>query len=187
MHDLACFVIHLHFFLRVAVIRKYVYVRDDIVSQLISELFHSRFFAFQQLFILFYQFGHCCCACTAGSLVGRYVYTLDVRQAFDCLQCNDHLDGGTVRIGNDTARTIQCIFRVHFGNYQRYIVVHAECAGIVDHHSTIFRNGFCEFDRSTATGRNKSNIDSLEVVVMLKLLDGNLFTTESINTSGTAR
>ena len=51
-------------------------------------------------------------------------------------------------------------------------IVGVRCAGVIDHHSTMFGNGFCKFDRCTATGRNKSNIDSLKVVVMLKLLNG---------------
>ena len=45
VHDLTGLVIHLHLLFRIAIFREYVYVRDYVICQLISEFLYCRLLA----------------------------------------------------------------------------------------------------------------------------------------------
>ena len=78
VHDLAGFVVHLHFFLGITVVSEYVNLRNQVERQLISEFFYSDRFTGQYLTVLFVKFIHCGSSGSTGSLISGYVYALDV-------------------------------------------------------------------------------------------------------------
>ena len=167
VHNLACFVIHLHFFFGITVFREHVDLRNQVECQLISKLLYCHRLVGQYLTVLFVQLVHSGSTGTAGSLISRYVHGFYMRKLFDGFQCNYHLDSCTVRIGNDATRTLQRICGIYFGHYQRHISVHTESAGVVDHHSTVFGDCFLELLGCSCTGRSESNVYSFKVIVVL--------------------
>ena len=185
MHDFAGFVKHLHFFFCISVFCKYVNLRNQIESQLVCKLLNSDRFIGQNLAILFIKFVHSGCAGTTGCLISRYMYGFYMRKLFDGFQCDNHLDGCAIRVSDHAARTIFSIGCIHFGHHQRYICIHTESAGIIDHYRTILGNGFLEFLRCACTGRSESNVHPFKVIVVLQKFDLDLFTAESIFGPGT--
>jgi len=167
MHDFTCFVIHLHLFFRITVFCEHVDLRYEVESQLICKLFYCNRFICQYLAILLVQFVHSGSTGTAGCLIGRYVHGFYMRKLFDGFQCDNHLDCCTVGVGNDTAWTLQCVFGIYFRHYQRYIRIHTESAGVVDHHSAVFSDGLFELFGCSCTGRGESNVYPFKVIVVL--------------------
>ena len=100
------------------------------------------------------------------------------------LQYNHHHNRGAVGVGDDATRTLQRILSVTLRHYQGDIVIHAESAGVVNHYSTILRDGLSKLLRRTGTSRGEGDVDVLEVVVMLQQLYGQFLTAESIFSSG---
>ncbi len=49
-----------------------------------------------------------------------------------------HHDGSAVGVGDNASRAVEGVGRVALGDYQGDVVVHAECAGVVDHDGAIF-------------------------------------------------
>ena len=78
VHNFTCLVKHLHFFLGITVVGKYINLGNQIECQLISKFIYSDGFISQYLAILFVQFVHGCCTCAAGSLISSYMHTLNV-------------------------------------------------------------------------------------------------------------
>ena len=74
-----------------------------------------------------------------------------------------------------------------FWNNQRNIFVHAECTRIIDHDSTVSGNRFGKFLRNSCTCRCESYIHTFEIVIVFQFLDRNLFTSEGVLTTRTAR
>ena len=62
---------------------------------------------------------------------------LDVAELLKALEHYYHHDGSAVRIGNDATWTNQGILGIALWHNERHIRIHAECARVVDHHSTI--------------------------------------------------
>ena len=181
MHNLARLVIHLHLFLRVAVGLEDVNLRNDVVSQLVGKLLDGLYLTlFYHLLILLLQFGHSSGTSTRSALVRRNVDALDVRDFLQWLKHHDHHNGGAVGVGNDATRTVQRILGIALGHHQGYIVVHAESAGVVNHHSTILRDGLGKLLRRAGTSRGEGNVDILEIVVMLEQLHSQLLTAEGV-------
>ena len=152
VHDFARFVIHLHLLLRISVVGEDVDLRDQVVGQLVEEFLHHRLLSLRQLHVLRPQLIHGLCTRTTGRLVGRHMHTPNVRQFLNRIQRHNHLNRRTVRVGNDTLRTFECILRVDFGHYQRNVRIHTECAGIIDHHRTVLRDRLCK-----SCGRSSSS------------------------------
>ena len=126
MHDFASLAVHLHLLLRVAVFGEYVDLRNQIVSKLIGKFFDRRFFTFEKLRILFYQLVHRSRSRSAGSLIRCHMHTFDMREFFDHVQRNNHLNRRTVRVCDDSFRACQRIFGIDFGYDQRDVFIHPE-------------------------------------------------------------
>ena len=180
VHDLARFVEHFHLLFGVAVFGKRIYLRYQIVSQLIGEFRNCRIFFVNQLFVLFQQFVHGSSARARCRLIRGHVNAFDVRDILNGFQRHNHLNGSAIGIGNNVPRTVQCVFGIYFGHHQRNIVVHAERARIVYHNGSVFGNGIGKLQRCSSAGRNKSNVNSLEIVVMFEFFHGNFLTAKSI-------
>jgi hypothetical protein len=83
----------------------------------------------------------------------------------DGLQGHDHLDGGTVRVGDDAVVGFQRV-GVDFGHDQRAAVVHAPCAGVVDHDAARRgRVGGVLLGSGTAGGED-GDIDAVEHIFL---------------------
>jgi len=108
-----------------------------------------------------------------------------MRQLLDGLQHDNHHDRRAVRIGNDTTWAVQRIFSVDLRHDQRHIIVHAEGAGVVDHHSPIFRYRVCKLLTRSGTGRGKGDIHTFKIIVVLQQFHLIVLTLEIIKASGT--
>ena len=126
MHNFASFVIHLHLLFCVTIIHKYIYLRNKVISQLISKFINSNRLASQHFAILLFQLSHSSSTSTRCRLICRYMHTFDVRQIFNRFQSHNHLNSCTIRVSYDITRTHQSIFSVHFRHYQWHIFVHTE-------------------------------------------------------------
>ena len=104
---------------------------------------------------------------TARCLVSRYMHSFYMRKLFDGFQCDNHLNGCAIRVGNHTTWTIFSISCIYFGHYQGYIGIHTESAGVVDHHSTILGDCFFELLGCSCSGRSESNVYPFKVIVVL--------------------
>ena len=185
MHYLPGLVVHLHLLLRVVVRRHLVDLRYDVVGKLMRELVDSRHLAvLNHLLVLLFQLFHGSRTGSAGTLIAWDVYLLDMAQLVNRVQDHNHHYGGAVRIGNDATRTVQCVLRVYLRNDQRNIIVHAELWAIVDHHGSILGDGVGKLCRRTASCAGESDIDALEVIVMLKFFYCVLLSLERILAAG---
>ncbi len=127
VHDLACLVVHLHLFLGVVILSHLVNLRNYVVSQLMRELLDGLCLAgLHEFLVLLLEFCHRSCTCTRSTLIAGDVDSLDVGKVLDRLEHHYHHDCSTVRIGNDVARTVQCVLSIALRNHQRHIVTHAE-------------------------------------------------------------
>ena len=122
---------------------------------------------------------------TARCLVSRYMHSFYMRKLFDGFQCDNHLNGCAIRVGNHTTWTIFSISCIYFGHYQGYIGIHTESAGVINHYRTIPGNSLLKLFRRACTGRSESNVHPFKVIVVLQKFDLDLFTAESIFSSGT--
>ena len=109
---------------------------------------------------------------------------LDVAELLQRLQYDDHHDGGTVGVGDDTTGTVQGILGVALGHHEGHVGIHAESAGIVDHDTAVLRDGLSKLFRRAGTGRCEGDINILEIVVMLEQLHGQLLATEGVLRTG---
>ena len=110
---------------------------------------------------------------------------LDMRELLQWLQAYHHHYSGAVRVGDDAARTVEGILGIALWHYQWYILVHAERAGIVDHHGTILGDILTEFLGGACSGRSEGDVNTLEVVVMLKQFHLIFLTAEGVFRAGT--
>ena len=106
-----------------------------------------------------------------------------MRQVLDSLQRNDHLNRRAVRVGNDPARRIDSVFRIHFGHDQRNVRVHAKRARIVDHQRAVLRNRLGKLLGCACPGRDEGYVYALEIVVMSQQAHPDLFSPERIDAS----
>ena len=181
VHYLLGLVEHLHLLLGVAVRLEHIYLRNYIICQLVSKLFNGLYLTFlNHLLILLLQFCHRCSACPRSTLVRSNVDTLDVRNVLKRLQTNNHHYSGAVRIGDNTARTLQRILCITLGNHQWHILIHAERTRIVNHDSAIFRDILCKFLACTSTSRRKRDVNVAEIIVVLQQFHLNLLTAEGV-------
>ena len=67
-------------------------------------------------------------------------------------------------VGDDAARTIECIRGVAFGNDEGHVLIHAESAGVVDHHGAVAGDVFGEVARDAGAGAGEGDVDVAEVV-----------------------
>ena len=100
-------------------------------------------------------------------LVGGDIDSTDTRLAMDRRQCDDHLDGRAIRVGDDArVRGIverrQCV-GVHFRHDQRHLRVHPEMRGVVDDHCPGGRGTRRMGRRYRAAGREEREIDPGEI------------------------
>jgi len=158
-------------------------MRDDVVGKLEGELLDRRLLAGTQFGILSHQFVHGCRTGAARRLIGRNADAADMRQVLDSLQRNDHLNRRAVRVGNDPARRIDSVFRIHFGHDQRNVRVHAKRARIVDHQRAVLRNRLGKLLGSACPGRDEGYVYALEIVVMSQQAHPDLFSPERIDAS----
>ena len=180
MHDLACFVEHLHLLLGISVVGEDINLRDDVIRQLVREFLHLHRLVVHQLTILLLQLCHGSCTCARCALVAGDVYALDVAELLQRLQHYHHHNSGAVRIGDDTARTLQSILGIALRHYQWYIVAHAERRRVVDHHCAVLSDSLGILLRGATTSRCERNVDVLEIVVVLQELHLILLTFERV-------
>jgi len=109
-----------------------------------------------------------------------------MRKLFDGFQRHYHLDSSTVRVGDNTARTVFGVSGIYLGHNQRHIGVHTESAGIVDHHGSVLGNGFGELFRGACACGSESDINPFKVIVVLQEFNLDLFTAEGVFSAGTA-
>ena len=186
MHNLLCFVVHLHLLLGVTVIGKDIDLRNYVEGQLIGKLLDGWLLACQYLTVLFVELSHGSGTGTACSLIAGNVDAPDVADILQSLQGNNHHDCGTVGVGDDIAGTVQSILGIALGNYQGHILFHTEGAAVIYHHGTVLGNGLGKLLACTASCAGKSDIHTLEVVVMLQQLHFNFLSAEGILCSCTA-
>ena len=77
------------------------------------------------------------------------------------------------------------VVRIALRHYEGHILIHTESRRVVDHHSTILRNGLCKLLGGSCTCRGEGDINILKVIVMLKQFHLNLLTFERVLTAGT--
>ena len=129
MHDFTSLVVHLHLLLGIVVRSHLVYLRNDIVCQLMWELVDMVCLAsLDDVLILLLKLSHGCSTSTRSTLVRRNMNLLDMAQVVDRLQYHYHHDGGAVWIGDDVAWTVERILGVYLWYYQWHIVAHTESA-----------------------------------------------------------
>ena len=145
VHNFFSFPVHFHLFLGIIIIKENINMRNNIHGQLILKLLYSNFFSVCYFLNLMFQLSNPLGAGTTCCLISCNVNPFNFRQFFYGFQCHNHLNGRTVWIGNNVSRPIFRIFRIYFGNYQRYIVIVTKCAGVVNHYCTIFGNCSCKF------------------------------------------
>ena len=152
MHYLARLVVHFHLLLGVVGVGHHVYLRNDVVGQLMGELLDGRDLSLgHYLAILLLQLGHGGRPGTAGTLIGRHVHATDVTELLDGLQHYDHHNGGTIRVGYDATGALQGIGRIDLGHHQGHIRIHTESTRVVYHHGTVLGDGIGKLLRGATT------------------------------------
>ena len=109
---------------------------------------------------------------SGSRLVGRHDHALDARQVVERLERHDHLDRGAVGVGDDAGVPIE-VARVDLGNHQRHVLVHAECAGVVDHHGARVDHGLTHLLGHLGAAAEQRDVDALEALGR-HFLDGQL-------------
>ena len=127
MHNLASLVEHLHLLLGVSVWLEHVNLWDNIVSQLVGKLLNGLYLTIlNHLLVLLLQFGHSGCTCTRSTLIAGNMNALYVRNLLQRLQYYHHHDSCAVRVGDNAAWAVQCVFCIALRYYQGHIIVHTE-------------------------------------------------------------
>ena len=93
-----------------------------------NEFLNFGFVAFGYGFVLLDEFVHRGCSGTRGCLVGSDMHAANRRQVVDWFERDNHLDGGAVGVGDDSAGSVERVVTVDFGNDEWNIVVHSERA-----------------------------------------------------------
>ena len=97
-------------------------------------------------------------------LVGRHHHALDAELVVQRLQRHHHLDGGAVRVGDDVALAeVAQRLRVHLRHHQRDVGLHAELAGVVDHHAAGGGGARRVHGRDRGAGREQADVPAAEV------------------------
>ena len=117
--------------------------------------------AVQESASLIVQLGHGRRAGAGSGLVGGHHDALDGREVVERLQRDDHLDGGAVRVRNNAIMP-RHILRVHLGHHQGHVLIHAEGAGVVDHHGTGGGDRLAHLLGHGGAGREQRDVDALE-------------------------
>ena len=150
---------HFHFFLGVAVILKNVDVRQDIESNLLRVNLTFNIFCIQQVGCLFGKLFNSLLTRPGDRLIGADVDALDTNSIIDRLQRHQHLDSGTVGVGDDAVFLIVGnFFRIDLGHHQRNLVVVAVLGGVVDHHTSGSRRLGCVFPGYRSPGRKQADL-----------------------------
>ena len=97
-------------------------------------------------------------------LVSGDHHTLDLPLVVQRLQRHHHLDGRAIRIGDDPALgELPQVVRVHLRHHQRHVGVHAELAGVVDHHAAGLGCARRMHGRHRRAGREQPDVPAREV------------------------
>ena len=99
------------------------------------------------------------------------------------MECDDHHDGGAVRVGDDSAGTVQRIGGVALGHDERHVLVHAEGGGVVNHDGTEASDVGCKLFGSACAGGGEGDVHVFEVVVVLEQFHFHFLTAEDIFSS----
>jgi len=139
--DLLGLVDHLHLFGRVAVVPERLALRnlwDAVERDGVRENVAHRFLARQDCPGLSVQLVNSRFPRPRHGLVGRDHHPRNRRRVMERFQHHHHLDGRTIRVGND-ALVPSNIIGIHFRHDQRHLRVHPPRTRIVDDHATVFR------------------------------------------------
>ncbi len=161
--DLAGFPDQLHFFLGEAVILEVIDVRNQVEGNLHREALRVDVLEAEQLAGLLAKLFQCRTATAGNGLVGRHVDALDAVLAVQRGECDQHLHGRAVRVGDDAARAVLQRLRVHFRDDQRDVIVVTEGRGVVDHHGTGGRELGTELLGDAATGGKQRDIHTVRI------------------------
>ena len=131
---------HLPFLLGRAVVEELVDVRDAVECDLLGELLRRRGLVHVHRLGMREELVHPFLARTGHRLVGRHHHAPDPELVVQRLQRHHHLNGGAVRVGDDVAAAelrpkLRQRLGVHLRYHQRNVGLHAELAGVVDHHA----------------------------------------------------
>ncbi len=127
MKYLPGFIEHLHLLLGIVVIRKDIYLRDNVICELICKLVDCHLFSVHYLTILFLEFCHSLSARTRSRLVTCHMNIGNMGEILYWLKHYDHHDGRAVRVGDNTPRTHKSIGGVTLRHHKRHILIHTEC------------------------------------------------------------
>ena len=186
VHDLARFVVHLHLFLRISVVGEDIDLGNDVVSQLIGEFLNVRLFAGRECAVLGLEFVHGSLACAGGCLVTGHVHAADVAQLLDGLERHHHHNRGAIGIGNDATGAVEGICGVALGHHEGHVLIHAEGAGIVDHHGTETGDVCRKFARDAGAGAGEGDVDAAKIVgVVAQFANCYVAIAETIDFAGT--
>ena len=146
VHNLLCFMKHLHFFFRVIVGSHLVYLWNNVVSQLMREFLNGADAPlFHNFLILLLQFFHCCCTSTRCTLVACYTHSANTAQLVNGVKHSNHHNSGAVWIGYYAARMDESILRINLRDNQRHIIFHTKLAGIINHYCPVLCNRIGKF------------------------------------------
>ena len=139
-------------------------MRDAVESNAVLERRHRELVvgrAVQKLARLIVELGHRGRAGAARRLIGRNDNAGDFRQVIERFQGDDHLDGRAVRVCDD-ARVPRHVARVHLGNHQGHILIHAERARVIDHDGARGNHSLAHRLGNVGACGEQRNIDALE-------------------------
>ena len=131
MHDLAAFVLQLHFLVGIVIVHTGADVGHHVAGDLAGEDLGLHGLAGGQSVQLFFQLYNTGLAGTGHGLIGAGYHALNGGQLVQGVDGHGGDDGGAVGVGND-AVMLESVLGVDLGHNQRNVGVHTEGGGVVN-------------------------------------------------------
>ncbi len=136
VEDLAGLDHHLPLLLGRPVLHELVDVGDAVEGDLLGELLRLDRVVDEARLGLAEQLVHALLAGARNGLVGGDHHATDLEAVVQRLQRDHHLDGAAIRVGDDfPPGEAREVLRIDLRHHQRDVRLHAELAGVVDHHA----------------------------------------------------